>query len=132
MAISNSKISSIISEEAHKILNERFCTETDFRNLGKKVKEFYTGIEDLDGEPQSASQVMSVNGWKGTVIEKLPNGVVVRCYTKGSPIVGQESDFEDMVDDLNNYYAKKRLPLHAEGIENYNDMGGLYLKVTKQ
>ena len=116
----------IIKEEACKILNEGF-----FNNIAKKVREFYTGVEELDGEPQSASQVMSVNGWKGTVFEKLPNGVVVCCYTKGSPIAGLESDFEDMVDDLNKYYAKKGLPLHAEGIENYKDMGGLYIKVTK-
>lgn len=127
MHLTEKEIQSIIREEARKIVNEGL-----FNNIAKKAREFYTGVEELEGEPQSASQVMSVNGWKGTVVEKLPNGVVVRCYTKGSPIVGQESDFEDMVDGLNNYYAKKRLPLHAKGIENYNDMGGLYLKVTKQ
>ena len=132
MAISNSKISSIISEEAHKILNERFYTETYLRNLGKKVKEFYTGIEDLDGEPQSASQVMSVNGWTGSVVDKMPNGVIVRCYTKGSTIAGQECDFEDLVDALNDYYRNKNVPIHAEGIENYNNMEGVFLKVTKQ
>lgn len=127
MQLTEERLQSIINEEAHKIISEGF-----FNNVAKKAREFYSGVEELDGEPRSASQVMSANGWTGSVVDKLPNGVVVRCFTKGSPMVGDESDFEDMVEALNEYYANKNLPIHAEGFENYDDMGGLFIKVTKQ
>lgn len=127
MQLTENKLRKIINEEAHKIVNEGF-----FNNLAKKAREFSTGIEELDGDPQSASQVMYADGWTGKTVSKDPNGIIIRCYAKTVGINSQVNDFEEMIDDLNNYYSSKHLPLYAEGFENYNNEEGLFLKVSKQ
>lgn len=133
MKLTNNILESIIKKSLPEILKETgYFTENHFRKFADKAKEFVTGREQLYDEPQSASQLMSADGWTGNTMEKLPNGLIIRCYTKSSGIASQVLDFEELIDDLNYYYQKRNLPIQAKGMMEYKGEEGAFLQVIKQ
>lgn len=133
MKLTDKILESIIEKSLPKILEETgYFTEDYFRKFGDKAKEFVTGREQLYDEPQSASQLMSADGWTGKILEKLPNGLIIRCYTKNSGGASQVLDFEELVDDLNYYYQKRNLPIQAKGMMEYKGEEGAFLQVIKK
>lgn len=135
MELNDNILESIIKKTLTKVIKEdafRPFTEDYFRNFKDKAKEFVTGREQLYDEPQTASQLLSADGWTGTTLEKLPNGLIIRCYTKNSSGASQVLDFEELVDDLNYYYQKRNLPIQAKGMMEYKGEEGTFLQVTKQ
>lgn len=137
MRITEKMLTNMIMETVSNVINEGNYPLWDkvkgfAQKLADKDKEFITGREQLHGAPTSASQVMSAAGWKGVTLKKLPNGLIIQCYTKGTAMGSTASEIDELADDLNQYYASKNLPIHAEGFEDYDGQPGAYLKVTKQ
>lgn len=132
MKITKNIVDTMVKETIDKLISENAFPENFFSNIKDKAKEFVTGREQLYDDPQTASQLMSADGWTGKTWEKLPNGLVVRCYTKSSGIASEVLDFEELVDDLNYYYQKKQLPLQAKGMLEYKGEEGAFLVVTKK
>lgn len=133
MRITEEMLASIIMETASKAIDEGIFDNDRIRNftqrIGDKAREFVTGREVVRGEPTSASQVMSMCGWKGRVLKQLPDGVIMVCNPKTVGVGANYYEQEEMIEELNNYYQKHNLNLHAEiiGIDR-----GVIVKVTKQ
>ena len=100
-----------------------------FNNLKNKSHEFVYGTKPLDGPAENIHDVFASNGWKCGVVEKQPNSLTLKCYTRGTAMAANYSEPSELVADMNAYYQRKGKPLTATLISD--DENGVYIKVVK-
>lgn len=128
MVIDENKLRSMVEEGTNKVLKQ-LTNEGFFKNLKNKAHEFVYGTKPLDGPAENIHDVFASNGWKCGVVEKQPNSLTLKCYTRGTAMAANYSEPSELVADMNAYYQRKGKPLTATLLSD--DENGVYIKVVK-
>jgi len=129
MVINENKLRSLVEEGTNKVIKQ-LMREGFFNNLKDKAHEFVYGTKPLNGTAENIHDVFASNGWKCGVVEKQPNSLTLRCYTKGTAMAANYSEPSELVADMNAYYQRKGKPLTATLLSD--DENGVYIRVDKR
>jgi len=129
MVINENKLRSLVEEGTNKVIKQ-LMKEGFFNNLKDKAGEFICGTKNLNGPAENIHDVFASNGWKCGVVEKQPNSLTLRCYTKGVAMATCHTEPSELVADMNAYYKRKGKPLTATLLSD--DENGVYIRVDKR
>ena len=128
MVIDENKLRSMVEEGTNKVLKQ-LTNEGFFNNLKNKADEFVYGTKPHDGPAENIHDVFASNGWKCGVVEKQPNSLTLKCYTRGTAMAANYSEPSELVADMNAYYQRKGKPLTATLLSD--DENGVYIRVDR-
>ena len=128
MVIDENKLRSMVEEGTNKVLKQ-LTNEGFFNNLKNKAHEFVYGTKPIDGPAENIHDVFASNGWKCGVVEKQPNSLTLKCYTRGTAMAANYSEPSELVADMNAYYQRKGKPLTATLLSD--DENGVYIRVDR-
>lgn len=115
-------------------LNENQIAQIVYNSVKSILKEGLFNRTYREGKPKNAAEVINGNGWKGYIVDRNPNELVIRVYKNSDSILSSFDDvlpFEELVEDLNIYYEDKGAKCRAYGSEEYNGEQGAFITIRK-